>query len=107
MATNQGGQDDPCEPYCSWSPVAEDPAMATAAQVIPSPQARTLFNEMAVLAQPLGGDLNTLHIDVGNVLAVACQRARRGQDAGAPDEVAELRTEQWITPAPEGGWYLG
>ena len=80
--------------------------MATAAQVIPSPQARTLFNEMAVLARPLGEDLNTLHIDVGNVLAVACRRARRGEDAGAREEVTELQAEHWITPAPSGGWFL-
>src|SRR3982751_2040625 len=63
MPSNPGGSDESCKAHCSWSPVAEDPAMATAAQVIPSPQARTLFNEMAVLARPLGEDLNTLHID--------------------------------------------
>jgi hypothetical protein len=80
--------------------------MATAAQVVPSPQARTLFNQMAVLARPLGGDRNTLHIDVGNVIAVACRRARRGEDAMAHDEVVELQAEDWISPAPEGGWYL-
>ena len=81
--------------------------MATAAQVIPSPQARTLFNAMAVLARPLGEDLNTLHIDVGNVLTIACRRARRGEDSEAREEITELRTEHWIRPAPEGGWYLG
>jgi hypothetical protein len=81
--------------------------MATAAQVVPSPQARTLFNQMAVLARPLGEGQNTLHIDVGNVLAVACRRARRGEDAGASAEVAELQAESWIAPAPAGGWFLG
>jgi hypothetical protein len=81
--------------------------MATAAQVVPSPQARTLFNQMAVLARPLGGDRNTLHIDVGNVLAVACRRARRGESAQARGEITELEAEQWITPAPAGGWFLG
>jgi hypothetical protein len=80
--------------------------MATAAQVSPSPQARTLFNQMAVLARPLGVNQNTLHIDVGNVLAVACLRARRGEDVGARAEITELQAEQWIAPAPEGGWFL-
>jgi hypothetical protein len=80
--------------------------MATAATVVPSPQARTLFNQMAVLARPLMEDSNTLHIDVGNVLAVACRRARRGEDAGARDEISELQAEDWITPAPAGGWFL-
>lgn len=79
----------------------------TAAQVHPSPQARTLFNQMAVMSEPLGEDMNTLHIDVGNVLAVACRRARRGESAGAGDEIAELRAEHWIAPAPSGGWFLG
>jgi|1185.fasta_scaffold106533_1 hypothetical protein len=80
--------------------------MATAAQVSPSPEARTLFNQMAVLAQPLGEGHNTLHIDVGGALAIACRRARRGEDSGAPSEISELLVEHWIAPAPDGGWFL-
>jgi len=51
-------------------------------------------------------DSNTLHIDVGNVLAVACRRARRGEDAEAREEITELEAEDWIAPAPAGGWFL-
>ncbi len=81
--------------------------MSMTAQVAPSPQARTLFNNMAALAQPLGDDQNSLHIDVGNLLVVGCQRARLGLDAQAPSEISELLVENWISPAPSGGWFLG
>lgn len=80
--------------------------MAATTQVVPSPQARTLFSQLVSQAVPLGEDVNTLHIDVGNVLAVACRRARRGEDAKARDEITELQAEEWITPAPGGGWFL-
>lgn len=81
--------------------------MAATAQVSPSPEARSLFNNMAANAQPLGADVNTLHIDVGNLLVVGCQRVRQGLDAGASTEIEELLGEKWIAPAPNGGWFLG
>lgn len=81
--------------------------MAATAQVSPSPEARTLFNNMVAHAQPLGEHRNTLLIDVGNVLVVGCQRVRRGLDASAPSEIEELLAQHWISPAPGGGWFLG
>lgn len=84
-----------------------DLSMATTAQAVPSQEARSLFNNMVALAQPLGEDSNTLHISVGNTLVIGCQRARSGLNASATAEIQELTGEQWIAPAPGGGWYLG
>jgi hypothetical protein len=81
--------------------------MAMTAQATPSREARSLFNNMVAYAQPLGESRNTLHIDVGNVLVVGCQRARQGLDAAASVEIKELLGENWIAPAPGGGWFLG
>lgn len=79
--------------------------METAAQIKPSPEARTLFGTMTVLAQPV--DEQVLHLDLSSTIAAGCRRARRGQDAGASSEVLELLDEEWIHPAPDGGWLLG
>lgn len=79
--------------------------MATAALVSPSPQARTLFNTMALVARPYAEDDLVLHVDLPTVVSLACRRQREGQSTEA-GEVAELLDQAWIRPAPDGGWLL-
>lgn len=80
--------------------------METAAQVKPSPEARSLFNRMVALASPVTDD-GVLHIGLGETLGIGARRAREGQDARASREVHELSAEGWISPAPDGGWLIG
>lgn len=80
--------------------------MATAATVSPSPQARTLFNTMAVMARPYAEDDMILHVDLPATLSLACRRQRDGLSVMAGDEVAELLDQAWIKEAPDGGWLL-
>jgi hypothetical protein len=80
--------------------------MATAALVTPSPQARTLFNTMALVAQPYEEDDLILHVDLAAAVSLACRRQRNGLSSDAGDEVAELLDQAWIREAPDGGWLL-
>jgi hypothetical protein len=80
--------------------------MATTAAVSPSPQARTLFNTMALMARPYEEDDLVLHVDLPATLSLACRRQRDGLSVEAGDEMAELLSQAWITEAPDGGWLL-
>jgi hypothetical protein len=80
--------------------------MTAITQVTPSPEARSLFNQLALRAEPTGEDENTLHITIGNTIVVSCQRAHQGLDAKATAEIGQLLDERWISPALDGGWLL-
>lgn len=80
--------------------------MATAATVTPSPQARGLFNTMAIYAEPYEEDEAILHVDLAGTLRLACHRIRQGHEGSSEAEMDELQQQRWIEPAPDGGWLL-
>lgn len=71
---------------------------AQQARIKPSRQARRLFGLMVQRA-----DTN-LHLPLSDTLELSVERTRAGHHDGY--EIGELLDEEWISPAPDGGWLL-
>jgi hypothetical protein len=64
----------------------------------PSPEARHLFNQMVYKAD------EDLHLSIQATLDLSVERVSAGHRDH--EEVHELEEQQWIDPAPDGGWLL-
>jgi hypothetical protein len=72
-------------------------------QILPSAQARQIYNMMVVRAEPAGDDL---HLTLARSIELSVTLQRRGEDAMACTAVAELREADWIAPVNDGGWKI-
>ncbi len=69
-------------------------------EIVPSPQARRLFNRMVVLSD----DNNYLGLEQS--LKIGVERVRAGSDPRCSVEITELTAEHWIDAGPDGGWLI-
>ena len=65
----------------------------------PSPQARSLFNQMMRLT-------TDKKLSVSHSMQLAIERYRSELDPTAGNELQELLDEQWIDRANDGGWII-
>lgn len=70
---------------------------ATGERIRPSADARHLFNQMVLRAEP-----TTLHISIRDTIALGAERRRQGDQK----LITELLVEEWIDLADDGGWLL-
>jgi hypothetical protein len=73
------------------------------AQILPSPEARQIFNMMVVRADDNNGEL---HLTLANSIALSATLQRKGEDSQARSAMTELCEAAWIAPGDDGGWLL-
>ena len=71
--------------------------------ILPSAQARHVYNMMVVRATPCGGDLL---LSLARSIELSVALSRRGDTAMESTAVYELQEAAWISPVNDGGWKI-